>query len=135
MVKYKGEIIVWDDPSKEQEKKINKWFDKIFKKRLMRHVSLNEEDFKLLIEGKVVEKDGVQIALQDIGYETMIRLIYLQDFYTKSNKINSEIRLPNYYCPKCEGITRGVKWCENPCCPNQPCCRKPKKECTCNEKS
>ena len=38
-------------------------------------ILLTEEDFKNLVEGKVIEKDGVQIALQDIGFIQMHKAI------------------------------------------------------------
>ena len=32
-------------------------------------ILLTDEDFKNLVEGKVIDKDGVKIALQDIGFD------------------------------------------------------------------
>jgi hypothetical protein len=34
-------------------------------------VSLSEADFAVLVRGGVVDRDGVQVALQDIGWERM----------------------------------------------------------------
>lgn len=36
-----------------------------------------------------------------------------------------------YICPKCEGRSFNSDSCENPSCPNQPCCGKPKELCKC----
>lgn len=52
-------------------KKIN---EKIEPKNGTRIV-LNEEDFTTLVSGGVVDKDGVKIILQDIGYSSMINII------------------------------------------------------------
>lgn len=41
------------------------------KKRLV----LTEEDFTTLVSGGVVDKDGIKIILQDIGYDNMIDII------------------------------------------------------------
>ena len=38
-----------------------------------------------------------------------------------------------YYCSKCEGTSTNSTMCENPNCPNQPCCGQPKEKCMCNE--
>ena len=40
-----------------------------------KRILFTEEDFKTLISGKIVEKQGVQIALQDIGYDVMFELL------------------------------------------------------------
>lgn len=37
-----------------------------------------------------------------------------------------------FYCPSCGGKTIGVSYCDNPECPNMPCCGKPKDQCNCN---
>lgn len=39
----------------------------------------------------------------------------------------------HFYCQKCKGYTYDVDWCENPCCPNMPCCGKPRELCNCEE--
>jgi len=41
----------------------------------MKHVLIDQETFESLIEGKVVLKDGVQLALSDIGWYNMIDII------------------------------------------------------------
>lgn len=41
----------------------------------MIRVVLDERDFRDLIAGKVIKKDGVEIALQDIGYHVMARAL------------------------------------------------------------
>lgn len=41
----------------------------------MRRIVLSEENFKTLINGGIVKKDGIQIALSDIGYNVMIEMI------------------------------------------------------------
>lgn len=38
-------------------------------------VSLSDEDFKNLVNGRVVTIDNVQIALQDIGYDRMQEIL------------------------------------------------------------
>ena len=38
----------------------------------------------------------------------------------------------NYHCDLCKGVTLNCNWCENPSCPNQPCCGRPLKLCNCN---
>lgn len=39
-------------------------------------ITLNEEDFKHLVRGGVIEpEEGVQIALADIGFHTMLKRI------------------------------------------------------------
>ena len=45
------------------------------------NIILNEEDFRNLTKGEIVEKNGVKIALQDIGYIEMIDI--LKDNYVK----------------------------------------------------
>lgn len=41
----------------------------------MKRILLTKEDFESLVGGKVIEQDGVQIALQDIGYDVMLSII------------------------------------------------------------
>jgi len=41
------------------------------KKRIL----LDDEDFQKLTKGKIITKDGVDIALSDIGYHYMIEII------------------------------------------------------------
>ena len=36
-----------------------------------------------------------------------------------------------YKCPKCSGDSPTSNTCENPDCPNMPCCGKPQEECSC----
>ena len=35
---------------------------------MAKNILLNEEDFDKLTKGEVIEKDGVKIALEDIGF-------------------------------------------------------------------
>jgi hypothetical protein len=37
----------------------------------------------------------------------------------------------DYNCEKCHGTTKHSYCCENPACPNMPCCGKPLEECKC----
>jgi hypothetical protein len=41
----------------------------------MKHILLDEKDFEDLTKGKVIEKDGTKIALQDIGYDLMFNIL------------------------------------------------------------
>jgi hypothetical protein len=41
----------------------------------MKRVLLTEEDLKTLLTGGVVKQNGVEIALQDIGYDRIIKHI------------------------------------------------------------
>ena len=41
----------------------------------MKRILLEYEDFEKLIAGKVIKKDDVEIALEDIGYYNMIDII------------------------------------------------------------
>lgn len=49
----------------------------------MKHIMLDEKDFENLTKGEVIEKDGVKIALQDIGYDNMIEILHghIRKFY------------------------------------------------------
>lgn len=38
-------------------------------------ILFTEKDFEDLISGEIVKKDGVEIALQDIGYDLMLNII------------------------------------------------------------
>ena len=38
-------------------------------------ILLNHEDFVALTKGDIIEKDGVKIALSDIGYDAMMDII------------------------------------------------------------
>lgn len=38
-----------------------------------------------------------------------------------------------FYCKKCKGTSPTSYLCENPECPNMPCCGKPEEECMCLE--
>ena len=49
---------------------------------------LNYDDFKTLISGGIVKKDGVNIILSDIGYDNMINAILME--YRKSNNISED---------------------------------------------
>ena len=40
--------------------------------------------------------------------------------------------MKDFYCDKCKGTTKDYECCDNPSCPNQPCCGKPLKYCDCN---
>lgn len=46
-----------------------------FKTKRKKRILLTEKDFKKLTSGKIVEKDNVEIALQDIGYFHMLQII------------------------------------------------------------
>lgn len=50
-------------------KKINEEVEK--------RIILTEEDFKILISGGVVDRDGIKIILQDIGYDNMLGIIMI----------------------------------------------------------
>lgn len=39
-------------------------------------VPLTDEDFKALVNGQVVKRDGVEVALNDIGFARMLQLVY-----------------------------------------------------------
>jgi len=41
---------------------------------------------------------------------------------------------PKFKCDKCKGTTKDVDYCDNPSCPNMPCCGKPKEDCECEIK-
>lgn len=41
-----------------------------------RRLMLTGTDFKVLISGGVVERDGVSVALHDIGYGVMAGMVY-----------------------------------------------------------
>jgi hypothetical protein len=41
----------------------------------MKRILFTEEDFSALIGGEIVKKDGVEIALQDIGYDRMLNIL------------------------------------------------------------
>lgn len=49
----------------------------------MKHIMLDEKDFENLTKGEVIEKDGVKIALQDIGYDNMLDILHehISKFY------------------------------------------------------
>jgi len=42
---------------------------------MAKNILLNDDDFQKLTKGEVIEKDGIKIALQDIGYATMIDIL------------------------------------------------------------
>jgi len=50
---------------------------------MIKNILLNKKDFEKLTKGEVIEKDGIKIAIQDIGYQTMINILdenyYLND--------------------------------------------------------
>jgi len=56
----------------------------------MKRVLFTEEDFKTLISGGIVKQNGVEIALQDIGYHNMIEII-------ENQKLESVIKNVNNY--------------------------------------
>ena len=41
----------------------------------MKRIVINEEDFKKLTKGEIVEKDDTKIILSDIGWHTMMEII------------------------------------------------------------
>ena len=51
-------------------------------------IILNEKDFKNLINGKTIEKDGVQIILEDIGYFQMLNIVKdeIQNYIKDNNE-------------------------------------------------
>jgi len=51
------------------------WQWKIDKNNNEIRISLNQNDFRTLISGGIVEKDNVKIILQDIWYWTMLNEI------------------------------------------------------------
>ena len=40
-----------------------------------------------------------------------------------------------FKCDKCHGTSTTSHLCENPCCPNMPCCGKSETECSCYPKT
>ena len=41
------------------------------------------------------------------------------------------VDIPDFKCDQCKGTTKHSYCCENPSCPNMPCCGKPVEECNC----
>ena len=41
----------------------------------MKRILLEYEDFEKLTKGEIIQKDGVEIALSDIGYNLMIQIV------------------------------------------------------------
>ncbi len=41
----------------------------------MTRIKLNEDDFRALVRGKVVQKDAIEIALDDIGFGLMLNAL------------------------------------------------------------
>lgn len=68
---------------------------------------------------KITKKDAEQIK-QAIEREDNINIDLLTN-------------MKSYYCSKCKGYTYDVDYCDNPSCPNMPCCGKPKELCDCEE--
>lgn len=56
------------------------------------NILLNEEDFRNLTKGEIVEKNGVWIALQDIGYIQMIDILeeHYEELLTKYYGFNKD---------------------------------------------
>lgn len=56
------------------------------------NILLNEEDFRNLTKGETVEKNGVRIALQDIGYIQMIDILeeHNEELLTKYYGFNKD---------------------------------------------
>lgn len=42
------------------------------------------------------------------------------------------IDVPDFKCDQCKGTTKHSYCCENPSCPNMPCCGKSVEDCTCS---
>jgi len=42
---------------------------------MSKYILLDDEDFKKLTKGEIIEKDGNKIALQDIGYDIMFEIL------------------------------------------------------------
>lgn len=42
---------------------------------MAKNILLDEEDFQKLTKGEVIEKDGIKIAIQDLGYTKMIDIL------------------------------------------------------------
>ena len=53
----------------------------------MSRVLLDANDFKKLIKGGIVKQNGVEVALQDIGYELMAHEIRLASMDSNINQI------------------------------------------------
>lgn len=58
-------------------KDMKKKFGRVMQKSeyIAPRVSLTEEDFEKLVGGEIVECEGVEICLQDIGYYRMISIL------------------------------------------------------------
>jgi len=54
-----------------REEDLRQVIERIVSKRVL----LDEKDFTELISGKIVKQNGVEIALQDIGYNLMLKII------------------------------------------------------------
>jgi hypothetical protein len=56
---------------------------------MAKRISLDYKDFDDLTSGKIVEKEGVKIALQDIGFDQMYILLrekFLKFYENQENK-------------------------------------------------
>jgi len=59
---------------------------------LQKRIMLDDVDFEKLTSGEIIEKDGVKIALSDIGFSLMQQILdknynkYLNDIYLKQQK-------------------------------------------------
>ena len=66
-----------------------------FPDAMPKNISLTLEDFRTLIRGEIVSRDGVNIALQDIGYTYTLQEVrnaardYLAD-YMDRNQVDPE---------------------------------------------
>ena len=78
------------------------------------NISLTQKDFRTLVNGGIVEKDGVNIALQDIGYHIMLdEVSKAQETLNKPSKILEKVIKSQEKMIEDEEVTHGEFFGEN----------------------
>lgn len=86
------------------------------------------------IEINDIDPSGVILNTHTIDTESNNALIRVNSriYSIRPNGKIVEMNRMKYYCHDCKGTTYDVNYCDNPDCPNMPCCGRSKEECDCN---
>ena len=93
----------------------------------------------LFIIGSYLWFSGSVIDLEHIIYSICIGFLYLFIMIIGLSLLlepKKPLSKPvGYYCEKCKGTSTTSNQCENPSCPNMPCCGLPRSKCKCKKGS
>jgi hypothetical protein len=86
--------------------------------------------FYLWFSGPVVDLNHIIISVCRVFLYLFMVIIGLSLLLEPKKPLSKS---ESYYCEKCKGTSTTSNQCENPYCPNMPCCGDPEDKCECKD--